>query len=93
MLLISEILDEIDWRVFKLKGVHRPRVSTKRGKKDPPTATTRASCRMSLNFLLLQLLHQHDSSTGYEGKQETISYHQNKKTCLTFTKVWGKLRI
>ncbi|XP_062499721.1 uncharacterized protein LOC134177036 [Corticium candelabrum] len=24
MLLILEILDEIDWRVFKLKGVHRP---------------------------------------------------------------------
>ena len=40
MLLIPEILDAIDLRVLRLEGVHRPRVSTTRGKKEPPAATT-----------------------------------------------------
>ena len=47
MLLIPEILDAIDLRVLRLEGVHRPRVSTTRGKKEPPAATTWASWRMS----------------------------------------------
>ena len=52
MLLIPEILDAIDLRVLRLEGVHRPRVSTTRGKKEPPAATTWASWRMSLSIYI-----------------------------------------
>ena len=59
MLLIPEILDAIDLRVLRLEGVHRPRVSTTRGKKEPPAALRELRGECLLKLLPLQLLHQH----------------------------------
>ena len=90
MLLIPEILDAIDLRVLKLEGVHRPRVSTTRGKKEPPAATTWASWRMSFEASAASAAAPALTAAlvMIVGRRLAVTYRHVKKACSPLTKVW-----